>query len=445
MSCPVLLDPACVVGKVAGSVIGAAAGTAADDALSGIAGAIQAGVSWIVTSSIDWWVQLPSPDLAAEPAVGRLQQWTLPIAVAVAVAGLIIAGTRMALSRKANPLIDAGSGLFTIAATSAVGVLLPTLLLKAGDAWSTWILNASAGGQFAARLTDVLTLGGAAPAVVVVLGIAAIVISAIQAVLMLFRQGALVILAGMMPLAAAGTLTPGTRSWFKRVAGWELALIFYKPAAALVYATAFTLIGTGKSVQAFLTGFAMVVMSLLALPVLMRFFSWTTGQVADSAAGGGFLQTALSGAVAVGALRGSSGGFGGSGAAGQARLVSAQLGPSGGPGGAQAPGAGVRQPAAPPGPGTAAPGAGASGLPAGASAARGAGAASRTAAGASGAAAGGAAGAGGAGAGTAGASAAAAGGPAGVAAAGLAAGARSAGRKATEAMQPPQGAGGGQS
>jgi hypothetical protein len=429
MSCPVLLDPACVVGQVVGSVIGAAAGTAADDVLSGIAGAIQSGVSWIVTSSIDWWVQLPSPDLTAEPAVGRLQQWTLPIAVAVAVAGLIIAGARMALSRKANPLIDAGSGLFTIAATSAAGVLLPTLLLKAGDAWSTWILNASAGGQFAARLTGVLTLSGAAPAVVVVLGIVAIVISAIQAVLMLFRQGALVILAGMMPLAAAGTLTSGTRSWFKRVAGWELALIFYKPVAALVYATAFTLIGTGKSVQAILTGFAMVFMSLLALPVLMRFFSWTTGQVADSAAGGGFLQTALYGAVAVGALRGSSGGSGGSGAAEQARLVSAQLGPSGGgPSGAQAPGAGVRQSAAPPGPGTGAPGA-----------------ASRTAAGASGAAAGGAVGAGGAGAGAAGASAAAAGGPAGVAAAGLAAGARSAGRKATDAMQPPQGAGEGQS
>jgi len=245
----------------------------------------------------------------------------------------------------------------------------------------------------------------------------------------------------MMPLAAAGTLTPGTRSWFKRVAGWELALIFYKPAAALVYATAFTLIGAGTSVQAILTGFAMVVMSLLALPVLMRFFTWTTGQVADSAAGGGFLQTALSGAVAVGALRGSSGGSGGSGAAEQARLVSAQLGPSGGgPSGAQAPGAGVRQPAAPPGPGTAAPGAGASGLPAGASAASaGAGAASRTAAGASGAAAGGAAGVG-----AAGASAAAAGGLAGVAAAGLAAGARSAARRATEAMQPPQGAAGGQ-
>ena len=49
----------------------------------------------------------------------------LPIAAAVAVLGLIIAGGKMALTRKANPLIDVGSGLVTIAATSAVGVLLP--------------------------------------------------------------------------------------------------------------------------------------------------------------------------------------------------------------------------------------------------------------------------------------------------------------------------------
>ena len=115
--------------------------------------------------------------------------------------GVIIAGGRMALTRKANPLIDVGSGLVVIAATSAVGVLLPSLLLRAGDAWSSWVLQASTGGQFAARLTSVLTLSGASPAVVVVLGIVAIIISAVQAVLMLFRQGALVVLAGS---AAAG-------------------------------------------------------------------------------------------------------------------------------------------------------------------------------------------------------------------------------------------------
>jgi hypothetical protein len=212
-----------------------------------------------------------------------------------------------------------------------------------------------------------------------------------------------------------------------------LALIFYKPAAAAVYATAFILIGNGKGVRAILMGFAMVGMSLLALPVLMRFFTWTTGAVADSAAGGGFLQTALSGAVAVGALRGSSGGSGGSGAAEQARLVSDQLGPAGGgPSGAQAPHAGARQAAAAPTPGSGTPGT--SAMPPGAGAASsGARAGTAPGAAASGAAAGGTGAAA-----AAGASAAAAGGPAG-AAAGLAAGARNTGRKATEAMPPPRG------
>jgi len=422
MSCPVLIVPACLIGKVVGAVAGAAAGTVANDALSGIASAIQSGVSWIVTNSITWWVKVPSSSLSGQPAVSSLQQWMLPLAAAVAVLGMIIAGGKMALTRKANPLIDAGSGLVIIAATSAVGVLLPDLLLQAGDAWSNWVLNASTGGQFASRLNTMLSLTNAAPAVAVVLGVIAILISAAQAILMLFRQASLVILAGVLPLAAAGTLTPATRGWFKKVTGWMLALIFYKPAAAAVYAAAFTLIGTGTGVRTVLMGFAMVALSLLALPVLMRLFTWTTGQITESAGGGGFLQTAMSGTVALGALRGSFGGSGGSGAADQARLIADRLGPAdSGPSGAQAPGTGVRQAAAAPAPAASPPRPPSGPAPGAATAAA----------------------AGSAGAGPAGAAAAASG-PAGLAVAGLAAGAATSRRKATEAMQPPATPGGNQ-
>src|SRR5579863_364886 len=342
MTCPALLEPACVTVHVIGSAAGSAVGSAATSVLHGIASAIQSGIAWIVENSIDWWIKIPSPDLAAEPAVGRLQQWMLPLTAAVAVLGLIIAGGKMALTRKANPLIDTGSGLVIIGATSAVGVLLPSLLLQAGDAWSDWVLNVSTGGHFASRLTDLLALAGAQPAVVIVLGVVSIIISAIQAMLMLFRQASLVILAGVLPLAAAGTLTPATRIWFKKVTGWMLALIFYKPAAAAVYAAAFTMIGTGKDPRTVLMGFTMVFLSLLALPVLMRLFTWTTGHVADASGGGGFLQTALQGAVAIGALRGMSGGAGGSGPVEQARMVSARLGPAdSGPAGASSSGTGA--------------------------------------------------------------------------------------------------------
>jgi len=460
MGCPTLLNPACIIPAVIGHVAGDAAG----GAIGALAGAIQSGVAWMVSGTVDWWVKIPSPDLAREPAVGALQRWLLPVTVAVAVLAMISAAGKMALTRKANPLIDVGSGLAIIAATSALGVLLPAMLLKAGDAWSSWILEQSTGGLFGARLTALLTMTGAASGVVVVLGIVAIILSAIQAVLMLFRQAALVVLAGVLPLAAAGTLAPGTRAWFRRVAGWMLALIFYKPAAAAVYATAFTMIGQGEDPRTILMGFAMVLLSLLALPVLMKFFTWTTGAVEMAAGGGGFLGTLVSGAIAIGALRASSGGPGGLSAADQARLVSAQLGPPGGagpPGGGGPAGSGSPQgPAAPgggpPGGGPAAPAGAGSGsgsgggggqAAAGSAQARpawlagpgGTAAGARTGAGAwmpaaaaepgAGSASGGA----GAAAGTA---AGAAAGPWGAAAAGLASGAAQAGRTAAGAAQP---------
>ena len=179
MACPTLVDPACV----ARFVISKAAGSVTGGVVSGLAGAIQSGLVWVVSHSVSWWVTIPSPDLSGEPAVGSLQRWLLPITVGVAVLAMLAAAGKIALSRKANPLIGVGSGLAIIAATSAVGVLLPAMLLRAGDAWSSWVLTQSTGGQFEARLTAVLSMSGVAPGVVIVLGIVAIILSAITAFL----------------------------------------------------------------------------------------------------------------------------------------------------------------------------------------------------------------------------------------------------------------------
>src|ERR1017187_4584414 len=348
MSCNPLTSATCIA-QIAASAASHAAGNVAGGvtsaAVGGLAGAIQDGIAQIATGMVAWWTKLPSPDLATDPVPHVIQAWLFPFTAAVALISIITAAARMILTRKATPLVGVGSGLLTIAVASAAGPLLPALLLKAGDAFSGYVLNASTGGQFSSRFVTLLSFGGAAnaagtAAILIVVGVLALAMAAVQAIVRLSRLGAVIILAGVLPLAAAGTMTSLTRPWFKKVTGWMLALIFYKPAAAAVYATAFTLIGTGKDMRSVLMGFVMVFLSLLALPVLMRFFTWSTGQVADSAAGGGFLQTALSGAVAIGALRGFSGGSGGSGAADQARLMSARLGPQDpGPSGASAPGA----------------------------------------------------------------------------------------------------------
>jgi hypothetical protein len=324
MFCNPLIDPSCAVGNV----IKSAAGSAAGDVLSGVAQAISGGVKWVVANTATWWLRIPSPDLATEPAVTRIQQWLLPITAAVAVGGVIAAGLRMALTRRANPLLDVTGGLLTIAAASTLGTAAVTLLLKAGDAWSAWVLQVSTGGHFTQRLDLVLQLGGsAAAAVVLVFGLIAIVLSLVQAVLMLFRQAALLILAGVLPLAAAGSIAPMTRTWVRKVTAWTLALICYKPAAAAVYAAAFTMVGSGGSPRTALMGFVMMLLSVLMLPALMKFFTWTTGSIGSSGGGGGqLLGAATMGAIAFGAIRPSGAGP----AQGQASHISSTLGPPSG-------------------------------------------------------------------------------------------------------------------
>jgi hypothetical protein len=350
MHCNTLIEPAC---RAAGHLLQTVTGAAAGGVLGGIALAVMAGVKWIVADTATWWVQIPSPDLAAEPAVTRIQQWLLPITAAVAVGGVVAAGARMALTRRANPLLDVTGGLLTIAAASTLGTAAITLLLKAGDAWSTWVLQVSTGGHFTQRMDLVLQLGGgAAAAVVLVFGLIAIVLSLIQAILMLFRQAALLILAGVLPLAAAGSIAPMTRAWVRKVTAWTLALICYKPAAAAVYATAFTMVGSGRSPRTALMGFVMMLLSVLMLPALMRFFTWTTGTIGSSGGGGGqLLGAATMGAIALGTL----GPFGAGAARAQAAHIDSSLGspPGSGPG---APPSGPESGPGGGGPGTGGPG-----------------------------------------------------------------------------------------
>ena len=352
--CPTLTDVSCYINQTISSVAGPASGGFLHILASGIKSALE----WEFTNAAPLWLKISSPDLAHEAPVAAMRGWLLPVTTAVAVGAVIAAGARMALTRRGGPLLDVSGGLAVIAVVAAAGVLIPDLLLQAGDAWSAWILQKSTGGQFIQRMGQLL--GGryayAPDVVVIVTGALALIMTVMQAVLLLFRQAAIVILAAVLPLAAAGSIAPATRGWIRKLVGWMLALICYKPAAAAVYATAFTMIGTGTSLRDILTGFAMMALSLVALPVLMRFFTWTTGAVSSGGGTGQFLGMAAAGAVAVGALRGGGAGAGGATAGQQATYLAAQQQPprpSGG--GSTASGGGP----ATPGGGGAAPGGGA--------------------------------------------------------------------------------------
>ncbi|MFD0690942.1 hypothetical protein [Actinomadura fibrosa] len=316
--CSSVLDPGCVqtvdnddhpFGPPMPDIPAEIGGNVLDEA----AKAFQTAVGWLVSNTASWWVKTPSPDLEAESAIGTLQAYLQPLTVTVALLALLVVAGKMTLTRKAAPLIDAGRGLVILAAVTAIGTVLPNQLLQLGDQWSDWVLQASARGGFAKRMAEIVAVPSGVPAaLVIVLCLAALFIGIVQALLLLFRGAALIILAGLLPLAAAGVSTTATRPWFAKVTGWMLALIFYKPAAAAVYATAFGLIGTGKDLHAVLMGFVMMLISLIAFPVLLKFFTWTTGGT-ESGSGGGILGALLGGATALGALRAYSGAGGSAG------------------------------------------------------------------------------------------------------------------------------------
>jgi len=338
------LDPlSCATGAV-GAVVGSAATAASVTLGNSFADAMRDGAAWVISTTIGWWLEVPSIDLTSSPAV-NIRGYVWWLALVVAAAGAIWQGLRMAITHRSDPLLDVGRGLVTLALWAGIGIAGPAAALEAGDAFSVWILDTAARGQISDRLISLASLTTVNSAgAVILLGLLVMLTGLAQATLMLFREGAVVVLAGVIVLAAAGNMTGFGRPWLTKVLGWMLALIAFKPVAALVYATSLAMTGESDDPRTIVVGISMMVLAIATLPALMKFFSWATGSTGH---GGGELAAALrlgaAGARSAGALRSRSGAAsepdGGPSAAGsQAASISRDLRGTTASGSAAAPG-----------------------------------------------------------------------------------------------------------
>lgn len=308
------------------TIVGGAAGAVAKAGAEGLADALREGAKWVIKTTVGWWLNIPSIDLANSPAA-EIRHDVLYISMVVAVGGMMWGGMRLAFRRKSEAAWDLGTGLIRLAATSALAFLLPQLLLNAGDSFSSWVMNNAVSDDVADHMTRLAAMTGiTAPGAVILIAILLIISGVIQAALMFLREGGIVILSGVLILAAAGGFNPATKSWFPRVSGWLLALIFYKPFAALVYAAALHFIGDDDTdPRMVFVGITMIVLSIFALPAMMKFFSWAAPAAANAGSGGAGALGALAGAgVAAMAMRGTASG---GAASDQASRIRADLGP----------------------------------------------------------------------------------------------------------------------
>ena len=285
----------------AGAAISGAAGGVFDAAVGKISEGFAKAVQLVVT----FWTGVDVPGLSTtDGPVAQLRGNTAWLTAFIAVLSVLVCAGRLALTRSSRPASEAFKGLAILVVTSGCGVAAVNALVLFGDEYSRWVLDRSTGGQLGHRLAVLATVGAASglgAGLILIVALLGMLASVAQIGLMLVRVGIVTIFAGLLPLTAAGTGTQTGMAYFKRVLSWLLAFVLYKPAAATVYASAFLLIGDGKDATSVLSGLFMLILSIVALPAMLRLVTPMVGAAVAAGAGAGGGMAAAGMVLATGA------------------------------------------------------------------------------------------------------------------------------------------------
>ena len=320
----------CVLQKFGGDLLKNGAGAIAGDTLDAAAKSAGASAGDMVTKSLTWWTYSSGVNFES-PVIAEAHAYTAPLTILLLVLGIVIAGAKVAIARRGEPLVNLTVNLVTFMLVSASAVALFAAIQQAGDAFAQWVI-ASASAGFGDRMSTAAQSSYTAAFGVIVISLLCLFLSFVQWVMMLFRYAGLVVLSATLPLAGAASVAQGRTDSIKKVLGWSVSLLLYKPIAALIYAIGFSTIGDSKDLITLLQGVVVLLLAVVAMPTLMSLFSWAS---AHASGGGGALAGALGTAGGFMMGRGSAGSSAGSGggAAGQAADM-ASTGPGSQGGGA---------------------------------------------------------------------------------------------------------------
>lgn len=306
------IDPTGVVcGNGLPGLVTDAAGGVAEAGFDAMAKSFGKTAEELIVKTTTAWTKVPATGAAQSDTAGWLGVQLAPLTAFAAVIGLIVAASKMAISRKGQDLNTALVGLFRLLAVTAAGTTVLVLVLAGGDEFAAGIIDRSTGNGLN-TITTLFTAGGMGSPLVFMLGLLAILTSIIQIGVLLVRSALLVVLIGIWPLSAAASVAgeAGTQM-FKKVTGWIVAFALYKPAAAIVYAAAFKLMAArgdlGDETLASIQGVLLLAMAVIALPAMIRLVVPATSALGSGMSTGGAVAgvaTLATGAIAIGATGG---------------------------------------------------------------------------------------------------------------------------------------------
>ncbi|MEU9451744.1 hypothetical protein [Streptomyces sp. NPDC048277] len=278
-------------------------------------------------------------NVAASDKISGSSQW---VVIYLSIGSLLFAAAKMALDRRGEAGTKALKGLLRVVVVSAAATTVIDVFAVLMDRYGNYLLTES--------MNEIL--GGigctdAVPGIVLlIVGCLLTIAAVIQMVLLWIRLGVMVMLMGTLPMAAAASMTDWGTQWWRKHIGWMVAWLLYKPAVGMVMYTGAVLMNdrTGDQINTQMAGMAILLLSAIALPALLRLVVPATAALGGDSVGsatmsvaGGIASGAKSlaqGATAMGGPRGSQGPSGADGGGG----------PSGSSGSSGSDGGGHRDP-----------------------------------------------------------------------------------------------------
>ena len=294
------------------SIVTAPVDAATSGIFDGFAQTMARAFADILQATLTWWLGpsgvalKPLLRTLADPS-GRnpagLLAW---VAAVVAVFALITAAINLMLRRRLDDAINIGIGLFKFALVYTAGWTVLLGLWNLADELTNTILGDKGTADLSApfiSLTLASAVNPASSGLMIVVGLIGAILGLFLFFAMLFRTAAIVILAIALPLAAAGAVGSGaTKEWLPKVTGWLLALIFFRPLAALIYTIGLEVMTRSNGadpMMGLLIGVAIIGTALVSLGALMKLLTWTTGAAMGAGGGAGM---ALAGAGVAGGM-----------------------------------------------------------------------------------------------------------------------------------------------
>ncbi|GGG67353.1 hypothetical protein GCM10011374_34500 [Kocuria dechangensis] len=303
-----------------------------------------------------WWLNIGAPDMGAGSATERVQDATTTFVGVAGIIGTAFAVLRIGRDHNRESAENLVMGLIRTVVVSGLAVSMVALSLAVTDEVAPWLVNTIAGNAADDGLGQAMglnTLVGTGMAlttagILLVLAPFALLGAVLNAALVIFSYGVAGALCGILPIFAAASTTPKGQKAFDKAVGWLVAVILFKPAAAVLYGFGLALMngidGTGDEVGnkiiTLLTGTVVIFSACLAMPALARVMVPAVSAGPRGMGAGGL--ALLGGAVAVGALTAGVGTAAtGAAAAGAGGAAGAGAGGAAGAGSAGAVGAGT--------------------------------------------------------------------------------------------------------